>query len=154
MFSVRPQFFSSVKKFLRLLQNRVQATHLFLQDDDLGWGAPGLGDDLGWGGEATGDAQGCGGGPPPLVGGQSGWTDISAYSKKWRGFICGVKPYQIDFDTERGCVLGCVGWHLHSRSGDNFQNWDSMLFQCRNKSLPFRNAQKVSQNTKCTRWGV
>ena len=66
MFSVRPQIFSSVKKFLRLLQNRVQATHLFLKGDDLGWGAPGLGDDLGWGGEATRDAQGCGGGPPPL----------------------------------------------------------------------------------------
>ena len=46
--------------------NRVQATHLFLKGDDLGWGAPGLGDDLGWGGEATRDAQGCGGGPPPL----------------------------------------------------------------------------------------
>ena len=68
MFSVRPQFFSSVKKFLRLLtlQNQVQATHLFLKGDDLGWGAPGLGGDLGWGGEATRDAQGCGGGPPPL----------------------------------------------------------------------------------------
>ena len=66
MFSVRPQIFSSVKKFLRLLQNRVQATHLSLEGDDLGWGAPGLGDDLGWGGEATRDAQGCGGGPPPL----------------------------------------------------------------------------------------
>ena len=48
MFSVRPQIFPSVKKFLRLLQNRVQATHLFLKGDDLGWGAPGLGDDLGW----------------------------------------------------------------------------------------------------------
>ena len=58
--------FLSVKKFLRLLQNRVQATHLFLKGDDLGWGAPGLGDDLGWGGEATRDAQGCGGVPPPL----------------------------------------------------------------------------------------
>ena len=55
MFSVRPHILSSVKKFLRLLQNRVQATHLFLE-----------GDDLGWGGEATRDAQGCGGGPPPL----------------------------------------------------------------------------------------
>ena len=53
-------------KFLRLLQNQVQATHLFLEDDDLGWGTPGLGDDLGWGGEVTRDAQGCGGGPPPL----------------------------------------------------------------------------------------
>ena len=50
----------------RLLQNRVQATHLFLEAGALGWGAPGLGDDLGWGGEATRDAQGCGGGPPPL----------------------------------------------------------------------------------------
>ena len=49
MFSVRPQSF-------RLLQNRVQATHLFLKGDDLGWGAPGLGDDLGWGGEVTRDA--------------------------------------------------------------------------------------------------
>ena len=59
MFSVRPQkFFSSVEKFFRLLQNRVQATHLFLKDDDLGWGAPGLGDDLGWGGEVTRDALG------------------------------------------------------------------------------------------------
>ena len=48
--------FSSVK------QNRVQATHLFLKGDDLGWGAPGLGDDLGWRGEAARDAQGCGGG--------------------------------------------------------------------------------------------
>ena len=66
MFSVRPQICVSVKKFLRLLQNRVQATHLFLKGDDLGWGAPGLGDDLGWGGEATRDAQGCGGVPPPL----------------------------------------------------------------------------------------
>ena len=44
----------------------MQATHIFLEGDDLGWGAPGLGDDLGWGGEATRDAQGCGGGPPPL----------------------------------------------------------------------------------------
>ena len=44
----------------------MQATHLFLKGDDLGWGDPGLGDDLGWGGEATRDAQGCGGGPPPL----------------------------------------------------------------------------------------
>ena len=54
----------------RLLQNRVQATHIFLKDYDLEWawewGAPCLGDDLGWGGEATRDAQGCGGGPPPL----------------------------------------------------------------------------------------
>ena len=65
-FSVSPQIFSSMKKFLRLLQNRVQAIHLFLKGDDLGWGAPGLGDDLGWAGEATRDAQGCGGGPPPL----------------------------------------------------------------------------------------
>ena len=64
MFSVRPQFFSSVKKFLRLLQNRV--IHIFLKGGDLGWGAPGLGDDLGWGGEATRDAQGCGGGHPLL----------------------------------------------------------------------------------------
>ena len=55
VFSVRPDVFSSVKKFRRLLQNQVQATHLFLEGDDLGWGAPGLGDDLG-----------CGGGPPPL----------------------------------------------------------------------------------------
>ena len=55
------KMFSSV-----LLQNRVQATHIFLKGDDLGWGAPGLGDDLGWGGEATRDAQGCGGGPLPL----------------------------------------------------------------------------------------
>ena len=38
-------------KVFRLLQNRVKATHLFLEGDDLGWGAPGLGDDLGWGGE-------------------------------------------------------------------------------------------------------
>ena len=44
----------------------MQATHLFLKGDDLGWGAPGLGDDLGWGGEATRDAQVCRGGPPPL----------------------------------------------------------------------------------------
>ena len=68
MFSVRPHIFSSVKKFLRLLQNRVrmQATHIFLKGGDLGWGAPGLGDDLEWGGEATRGAQGCGGGPPPL----------------------------------------------------------------------------------------
>ena len=68
MVSVRPQICAFVKKFLRirLLQNRVQATHLFLKGDDLGWGAPGLGDDLGWGGKATRDAQGCGGGPPPL----------------------------------------------------------------------------------------
>ena len=66
MFSVRPQIFSYVKKFLRLLQNRVQAIHLFLKGDDLGRGAPGLGDDLGWGGEATRGAQGCGSGSPPL----------------------------------------------------------------------------------------
>ena len=66
MFSVRPQIFPSVKKSLRLLQNRVQATHLFLKGDNLGWGAPGLGGDLGWVGEATRDAQVCGGGPPPL----------------------------------------------------------------------------------------
>ena len=52
--------------FFRLLQNRVKATHSFLEGDDLGWGAPGLGDDLGWDGEATRDAQGCGDGPPPL----------------------------------------------------------------------------------------
>ena len=56
------------------MQNQVQATHLLLEGDDLGWGAPGLGDDLGWGapglgddlgwgGEATRDAHGCGGGP-------------------------------------------------------------------------------------------
>ena len=49
-----------------MLQNRVQATHLFLKDDDMGWGAPGLVDYLGWGGEVTRDAQGCGGRPPPL----------------------------------------------------------------------------------------
>ena len=55
-----------MKKFLRLLQNRVQVTHLFLKGVDLGWGVPGLGDDSGWGGKATRDAQGCGGGPPPL----------------------------------------------------------------------------------------
>ena len=66
MFSVHPQICVSVKKFFRLLQNRVQAIHFFLEDDDLGWGAPGLGDDFGWGGEVTRDAQGCGGGPPPL----------------------------------------------------------------------------------------
>ena len=36
MFSVCPQFFSFVKKFPRLLQNRVQATHIFLEGDDLG----------------------------------------------------------------------------------------------------------------------
>ena len=66
MFSVRPQICVSVKKFLRLLQNRVQATHLFLKDDDLGWGAPCLGDDSGWRGEVTRDAQGCGGEPPLL----------------------------------------------------------------------------------------
>ena len=66
MFSVRPQILSFVKKFRRLLQNQVQATHLFLEGDDLGWDAPGLGDDLGWGGEAICDAQGCGGGPSPL----------------------------------------------------------------------------------------
>ena len=53
------------KKFLRLLQNRVQATHLVLEGDDLGWGTPGLGDDLGWGGEATRDAQGVEVGPHP-----------------------------------------------------------------------------------------
>ena len=35
MFSVRPQIFSSVRKFLRLLQNRVQATHLFLLERQL-----------------------------------------------------------------------------------------------------------------------
>ena len=58
--------FSSVKKFLCPLQNRVQATHLFLEGDALGWGAPGLSDDLGWSGEAARDAQGCGGGPPSL----------------------------------------------------------------------------------------
>ena len=44
----------------------MQATHLFLKGDDLGWGVPGLGDDLGWVGEATRDAQRCGGGPPHL----------------------------------------------------------------------------------------
>ena len=27
-----------------------------------------------------------------VVGGQSGWTDHFGLSKKWRGFICGVKP--------------------------------------------------------------
>ena len=59
-------FFVCGKKECRLLQNWMEATHLFLEGDDLGWGAPGLGDDLGWGGEATRDAQGCGGGPPPL----------------------------------------------------------------------------------------
>ena len=49
----------------------MQATHIFLKGDGLGWwgvftGAPGLGDDLGWGGEATRGAQVCGGAPPPL----------------------------------------------------------------------------------------
>ena len=46
----------------------MQATHLFLKGDDLGWGAPaqGLGDDLGWGGEAARDVQECGGRAPPL----------------------------------------------------------------------------------------
>ena len=34
---------------------------------------------------------------------------------------------------------------------DNFQNLDSMLFQCRNVLLPLLIAQKVSQNTKCAR---
>ena len=66
MFSVRPQIFPSVKKCLRLLQNRVQVTHLFLKGVDFGWGVLGLCDDLGWGGEATRDAQWCGGGPAPL----------------------------------------------------------------------------------------
>ena len=61
MFSVRPQSFSFVKKFRRLLQNQVQATHLFPEGDDLRWGAPGLGVDLGWGGKVTCGAQGCGG---------------------------------------------------------------------------------------------
>ena len=56
MFSVLPQILSLMKNSLRLLQNRVQATQLFLKGDDFGWGAPGLGDDLGWGGEATRDA--------------------------------------------------------------------------------------------------
>ena len=56
---------AKVSSSVNMLQNRVQATHLFLKGDDLGWGAPGLGDDLGWGGKATRDAQGCGGGPPP-----------------------------------------------------------------------------------------
>ena len=69
MLSVRPQICVSVKRFLRLLQNRVPTgdTSIF-KDNDLGWGAPGLGDDLGWGGEVTRDAQGCtcGGGPTPL----------------------------------------------------------------------------------------
>ena len=65
MFFVHPQICSFVEKFLRLLQNRVQAIHLFSEGDDLGWGAPGLGGYLGLGGEATRDAQlqGCGGGP-------------------------------------------------------------------------------------------
>ena len=47
---------------LFMLQNQVQATHLFLEDDALGWGAPGLGDDLGGSGEATCDAHGRGDG--------------------------------------------------------------------------------------------
>ena len=44
----------------------MKATHIFLEDNDLGRGAPGLGDDLGWDGEATRDAQGCGGRFPLL----------------------------------------------------------------------------------------
>ena len=56
-------FFVCGNKEFRLLQNWVEATHLLLEGDDLGWGAPGLGDDLWWGGEATRDAQECGGGP-------------------------------------------------------------------------------------------
>ena len=58
--------FFACEKFLCPLQNRVQAPHLFLEGDALGWGAPGLGNDLGWSGEATRDAQRCGGGHPPL----------------------------------------------------------------------------------------
>ena len=62
MFSVRPQILSSVKKCLRLLQNRPGASDTSIFTSWwLGLGAPGLGDDLGWGGEATRDAQGCGG---------------------------------------------------------------------------------------------
>ena len=63
---VSVEMFPFVHTCFRLLQNRVQATHLFLKGDDFGWGAPGLGDDLGWGDEATRDAQGCGGGTQPL----------------------------------------------------------------------------------------
>ena len=48
--------------FLKILW----CTHLFLEGDDLGWGALALGDDLGWGGEASRDDQGCGGGSLPL----------------------------------------------------------------------------------------
>ena len=72
-----------MKKFLRLLQNRVQAAHVFLEGDDLGWGASGLGDDLGWGGEATRDAQGCGGGPPPLGLLERDITDLLTLLTSW-----------------------------------------------------------------------
>ena len=66
IFSVRPQIFVYVKKFFVFCKTGCRRHIYFLEDDDLGWGAPGLGDDLGWGGEVTRDAQGCGGGPPPL----------------------------------------------------------------------------------------
>ena len=62
--NVEKRFCENVFSFVA--KPRVKATHSFLEGDDLGWGAPGLGDDLGWGGEATRDAQGCGGGPLPL----------------------------------------------------------------------------------------
>ena len=45
---VRPQIFSSVKKFLRLLQNRVQATHLFLRV--MTWGGVLQASVMTWGG--------------------------------------------------------------------------------------------------------
>ena len=61
-------------------------THIFLEGDDLGWGAPGLGDDLGWGGEATRDAQGRGGGSPPL----------------------GLLERDIMMTNASGCWRGCV----------------------------------------------
>ena len=41
-------FFVCGKKECRLLQNWMEATHLFLKGDDLGWGAPDLSDDQGW----------------------------------------------------------------------------------------------------------
>ena len=45
----------------------------------------------------------------------------------------------------------CQKPQVYSRTQNSFQNWDSMLFPCRNKIVPLRNAQKVSQNTKRTR---
>ena len=125
MFSVRPQIRSSVKKFLRLLQSRVQATHLFLEDDDLGRGAPGPSDDLEWGGETTRDAQGCGGAPHPwdylrgILGDNTVTTPQTHCAHKLTivGLIVGQVNLEVVYRLKRiGSAVPGVAAPLHERS--------------------------------------